>query len=203
MLQPGSSVLVVQCHDGNTLAYKAQVVQTEPFVVEVTPLDPRFSAYQGELVSVIHSASDKQVHAVATVADVACPSGRWHLQLLPGEWAELDRRRSTRYTVSLAASLSSVAEAGSGAEIRTADACIENLSSTGCFLSAEMPLSRGDLISLTVQDPCSEDSYRMLGLVARTVEPSGYGMEFFDFSGNARAWLTRYLEQVMKQGEAA
>ncbi|MFN8138267.1 MAG: PilZ domain-containing protein [Fimbriimonadales bacterium] len=201
MLAPGSTLLIVRNPEEPSTTVSGKVAVTSPLRVEGLCSGPNAPFAEGDRVALLYTGSEKSSQAWAVVVHTQGFGDRWSAEFRPDEWVELDRRRTTRYAVNLSADGTAVLEPSRSPELHSDELAIENLSETGCFATTEMNLSRGDLISVSIVDPVTGERHRVLGIVARVVEPNGFGIEFFDYSGDARGWLGTHLANIRDNAE--
>ncbi len=196
MVRTGSTVLIVNSTPSVAARRTGKILSVNPFLIEGLNADQPLGLQAGERVSLIYSSPDLQLHSPSTIVDAKSGPDGWLAELQPIDWTELERRRAIRYPASLEGDISVVLEAGSAPQIISAPLKIENISETGCFLTAQVPLIRGDLVSIALTDPLTSGCHKLFGIVARAVEPNGYGVEFFDYSQNSHAWLADLVESI-------
>lgn len=205
MVQPGSILIVVRQAANPNSVSPARVTQVSPLWLEGELVGGATAPENGERVALVYSDDERQAQVWADVKECKSFGNRWAASFGLNEWVELDRRRNTRYAVALAAEGLVILEPSNTPQLHNAELMIENLSETGCFASCEMQLSRGDLISISIIDPITLVPRRVVGVIARVIEPNGYGIEFFDYSGDTRQWLEAQLanaKEISERGAA-
>ncbi|GIV01906.1 MAG: hypothetical protein KatS3mg015_0736 [Fimbriimonadales bacterium] len=198
MFQVGDTLYLVVTTDRGSTAHAVKVEQVEPLVV-LGAADELASIRTGDRVNLVYKNGGDSQHSEAIISEI----GRYGLSLvlhLDGlSWKAVDRRRAPRYSVSMPARLTMVAD-GAGEPIFEAFDCETlDVSMVGCKVRTEAPVIPGTLMAVSLFPPDGEE-FRFTGIVTRA-DDEFLGIEFFDYSGTTRFRFAQYLNDLA--GEAA
>ncbi|MEM4407562.1 MAG: PilZ domain-containing protein [Candidatus Caldarchaeum sp.] len=197
MVKTGDFLLLVQGQDDKPALTTVRVERVDPLTLSC-PSNPATDLLTvGSRITLIMRGDVPESHAIATVRSIT-RFGKSHvIELDQAKWVQFDRRRAPRYQVDLSGELTIVKEEEGEPGFMRVPAHIVDLSDVGCRLECDAPLERGSLVALRIVDPDGKEDYKFLAIVTRTnSKPSWAGLEFFDYSGNTRFRLSRYLSTL-------
>ncbi len=197
MVRTGDYLLLVQGQDDKAVLTSVRVERIEPLTVSCPSNDATDTLTVGSRITLIMRGDVPESHAIATVRSIT-RFGRSHvIEVDQAKWVQFDRRRAPRYPVNLTGELTLVKEEGGEPGFQRVPAHIADLSDVGCKLECQTPLERGSLVALRILNPDGEGDFKFLAIVTRSnTKPSWAGLEFFDYSGNTRFRLSRYLSTL-------
>jgi hypothetical protein len=197
MVRTGDFLLLVQGQGDKPTLTTVRVEETDPLTLSCPSNEATDGLTVGSRITLIMRGDVPESHAIATVRSITRFGMSHVIEVDQAKWVQFDRRRAPRYPVNLKGEVTVVTEEGGEPGFQRIPTHIVDLSDVGCRLESEAPLERGTLVALRIFNPDGEGDFKFLAIVTRAhIKPAWAGLEFFDYSGNTRFRLSRYLNTL-------
>lgn len=198
MFKTGDFITLVLSEGGSPRVSSVRIESETPLSVLLPTTDWSSDVRPGSRVSLIGKSGNTGAHSDATVTEVTKYGLNSVVSLSGVDWNPFERRRASRFVVTIPSEMTVVTEASGLPEFNRVACTAIDLSSVGCRLACDTTLEPATLVAIAIS-PDGWEPLRMLAVVTRTFdEPAGCAVEFFDFVGSTRFRLDEYISSLPK-----